>query len=260
MTDLVTIVTPIYNSSQFLGKTIQSVLSQTYENWEMIIVDDCSQDNSLAIAENYAAVDQRIRAFKLPKNSGAAAARNAAIKVARGRFVAFLDSDDLWVPKKLEKQINFMLNHGVALSFSSYYKINEHGDIFELMGVPEKVSYNELLKTCVIGCLTAVYDTNALGKIYMPTNTKREDFATWLGILKKVDFAFSLAEPLAQYRVYYNQSSGKKVSMAKENWRLYREQEKLDLFQASYYFSHYAVRGVLRTTFPRFARALGILR
>lgn len=256
----VSIVTPLYNCSDFLERTIQSVLSQTYENWEMIMVDDCSHDNSLAIAQVYAAQDHRINVLKLSKNSGAAVARNTAIAAAKGRFIAFLDSDDLWMPDKLEKQVDFMLESNVPFSFSAYEKIDEKGVVFELMGVPEKVSYSDLLKTCVVGCLTVAYDTNTLGKIYMPTNTKREDFATWLSILKQVDFGYGLAEPLAQYRVYPNQSSGKKASMAKENWRLYRDLENLNLLQAGYYFSHYAIRGVLRTVFPRLARVLGVLR
>jgi len=224
------------------------------------LVDDCSQDNSLEIAKRYAAQDLRIKIIKLSKNSGAAVARNVGITEAKGRFIAFLDSDDLWQPHKLVKQIEFMIKNNVALSFSAYVNIDQNGIAFELMGVPERVSYKELLKTCVIGCLTVSYDTNTLGKVYMPTSTRREDFATWLNILKQVDFGHGLVEPLAQYRVYPNQSSGKKVSMAKENWRLYRDIENLGLLQAGYYFSHYLIKGVLRTMFPKLARALGVLQ
>lgn len=255
----VSVITPLYNCSDFLEQTIQSVLSQTYKNWEMIMVDDCSKDNSLEIAQRYAAQDSRIKVIQLDKNSGAAVARNTAIEAAKGRFIAFLDSDDLWLPSKLEQQIDFMLQNNVAFSYTAYKKINEKGEVFGFVGVPQKVSYKQLLKTCVIGCLTAVYDTEKLGKVYMPTNTKREDFATWLNILKQIDFAHGLTAPLAQYRVYANQTSGKKASMAKENWRLYRDLEKLNFFQASYYFGHYAVNGVLRTKFPRLARFLGVL-
>jgi glycosyltransferase involved in cell wall biosynthesis len=257
---LVSIVTPIYNCSEFLELTIRSVLSQTYQNWEMIMVDDCSRDDSLDIAQRYEQKDQRIKVMQLEKSSGAAVARNTAIAAAQGRYIAFLDSDDLWFPQKLEQQISFMLIHNVSFSYTAYEKIDESGSVFGLMGVPQKVSYRELLKTCVIGCLTAVYDTESLGKIYMPTNTKREDFATWLNILKKVDCAYGLTEALAQYRVYANQISSKKASMAKENWRLYRDLEKLGLWRSSYYFINYAVRGVLRTKFPRLARALGFLQ
>lgn len=255
----VSVITPLYNCSDFLEKTIQSVLSQTYKNWEMFMVDDCSKDDSLEIAQRYSAQDERIKVFQLEQNSGAAVARNTAIEAATGRFIAFLDSDDLWQPEKLEGQIDFMLSNNVAFSYTAYEKINESGDVFGVMGVPEKVTYKQLLKTCVIGCLTAVYDTNQLGKIYMPTTTRREDFATWLNVLKKVDCAYGLTQPLAQYRVYANQASGKKASMAKENWRLYRDLEKLNLLQASYYFTNYAVRGVLRAKLPKLARVFGVL-
>lgn len=255
----VSIISPLYNCSDFLAKTIDSVRSQTYQNWELIIVDDCSQDNSLAMAQAYAQQDSRIKVLQLAQNSGAAVARNAAIRAASGRFIAFLDCDDRWQRSKLDRQIQFMIKNDVAFSFSAYEKIDENGAVFQSMGVPRKISYRELLKTCVVGCLTAVYDTEVLGKIYMPTNTKREDFATWLNILKQVDYAYALEESLAQYRVYSSQSSSKKVKMAKENWRLYRDIEKLSFLQASYYFSHYVIRGVLRTRLPRLARALRIL-
>lgn len=255
----VSIITPLYNCSEYLEQAIQSVISQTYQDWEMIMVDDCSTDKSIKIAQRYAAEDSRIMVLQLEKNSGAAVARNTAIEAAAGRFIAFLDSDDKWLPHKLETQIQFMQDNDVAFSYAAYEKINEKGEVFGLMGVPEKVNYKQLLKTCVIGCLTAVYDVNKLGKIYMPTSTKREDFAAWLNILKQIDFAYGLTEPLAQYRVYANQTSSKKASMAKENWRLYRNLEKLNLFQASYCFVHYAVNGVLRTKFPRLARSLGVL-
>lgn len=254
------IITPIYNCEGFLAQTFSSVLNQTYTNFELIVVDDCSTDYSFEIAQKFAEHDSRIKVFQLDKNSGAAIARNTAIDAAQGRFIAFLDSDDLWHPEKLEKQINFMLENKIDISYTAYEKIDEEGKQFQMVGIPNKINYNELLKTCVIGCLTAVYDTKKIGKIYMPTNTKREDFATWLNILKKVDYAYGLPEVLAQYRVYENQTSSKKASMAKENWRLYRNLEKLNIIKASYYFTHYAVRGLLRTKFPRLARALGVLK
>ena len=259
MKNLVSIITPSYNSAKFIGKTIESVLDQIYQNWEMIVVDDVSLDNSSDIVEKYCKKDNRIRLIKLEKNSGAAVARNRAIEEAKGRYIAFLDADDMWKPEKLEKQIYFMQKNNYSFTYTAYEKIDENGVVFGKIGVPLKVSYNQLLKTCVIGCLTAVYDTEKLGKIYMPTNTKREDFATWLSILKKIDFAYGIKENLSQYRVYENQSSGKKAKMAKENWKLYREIEKLNLLKACYYFSHYAVRGVLRTKFPKIARFIGFL-
>ncbi|WP_198305540.1 glycosyltransferase family 2 protein [Arcobacter vandammei] len=255
----VSIVTPLYNCSDYLEQTIQSILYQTYQNWEMIMVDDCSKDNSIEIAQKYVAQDNRIKLIKLERNSGAAVARNRAIEEAKGRYIAFLDADDIWKAEKLEKQIYFMQKNNYSFTYTAYEKIDENGVVFGKIGVPLKVSYNQLLKTCVIGCLTAVYDTEKLGKIYMPTNTKREDFATWLSILKKIDFAYGIKENLSQYRVYENQSSGKKAKMAKENWKLYRDIEKLNLLKAGYCFSHYAIRGILRTKFPKIARFIGFL-
>lgn len=259
MKELVSIITPSYNSEKFIRKTIDSVLSQTYKNWEMIIVDDVSPDNANDIIEEYIKKDSRIKLIRLEKNSGAAIARNKAIEESKGRYIAFLDADDCWKKDKLEKQINFMLKNDYAFTYTAYEKVDENGNFLGNMGVPKKVSYSDLLKTCVIGCLTAIYDTQKLGKIYMPTNTKREDFATWLSILKKNDFAYGIKEDLAQYRVYETQSSSKKAKMAKENWKLYREIEKLNIFKASYYFSQYAVRGVLRTKFPKIARLIKVL-
>ncbi len=257
---IVSIITPSYNSALLISDTVQSVLSQTFTNWEMIIIDDCSIDSSAQLVQSLIDFDSRIKLIQLSENSGAAEARNKGIEAASGRFIAFLDSDDLWNPQKLEKQINFMLENKVAFSYTAYEKIDEKGAPFQTMGVPSKVAYNDLLKTCVIGCLTAVYDTECLGKIYMPNNTKREDFATWLKILKKIDYAYAVPEVLAQYRVYPNQSSSKKASMAQENWRLYRDIEHLNVLQAIYYFSHYAVRGLLRTKLPKVARLFGVLQ
>lgn len=221
------------------------------------MVDDCSKDNSLEIAQRYAAQDNRIKVLQLEQNSGAAVARNTAIEAAVGRFIAFLDSDDLWHPEKLEMQLGFMLSKEIAFSYTAYEKIDELGNVFQQIPMPFKVNYKKLLKTNIIGCLTAVYDTDRVGKVYMPMNTKREDFATWLYILKKAEYAYGMPEVLAQYRVYNRQSSGNKIKMAKENWRLYRDVEKLNIFKASYYFTHYAVNGVLRTKFPKLAKLLG---
>lgn len=256
---IASIITPSHNCAPFISETICSVLNQSFSDWEMIIVDDCSADNSVEVIQSFVEQDSRINLIRLSEKSGAAVARNAAIEAATGRFIAFLDSDDLWMPNKLEKQVQFMLDQDVAFSFSAYEKIDETGKVFGYIGVPKKTGYHDLLKTCSIGCLTAMYDVEKLGKVYMPVNTKREDFATWLAILKQVDYAYGMPDVLAQYRVYASQSSAKKAKMAKENWRLYREVEQLNLIKASYYFSHYAVRGVLRTKFPSLARKLHIL-
>lgn len=248
--DTCSIIMPSYNSSKYLAKTIQSVLDQSYANWELIIVDDCSSDHSLEVSWNFSKIDSRIKVISLNKNSGVSVARNTAIEHARGRFIAFLDSDDLWYTNKLEKQISFMKENNIDFCYTGYEKINEQGKPFQKMKVPLRISYKELLKTCYIGCLTTIYDTKNLGKIYMPTNTKREDYATWLSILKQTQYAYAVPETLAKYRVYSNQSSSKKINMAQENWNLYRNIENLNIFKTLYYFSHYAVNGLIRTKLP----------
>lgn len=257
---LVSVVMPAYNASKTILGSIESVLSQSFKSLELIVVDDCSNEDLERLLKPTLSSDSRLRFVRLERNYGAAFARNIAIELAVGRYIAFLDSDDLWFPNKIETQISFMCENDVAFSYSAYEKIDENGKTFGVMGVSERISYTDLLKTCSIGCLTAIYDTNKVGKIYMPINTKREDFGTWLMILKKVDYAYGVNEVLAQYRVYDSQTSSKKTKMAKENWRLYRDVEKLGLLKSVYYFSHYAIRGVLRTKFPRLARLLGVLQ
>lgn len=251
---------PLYNSARFLAASIDSVLKQKYPHWELILIDDCSCDNSVAIAQAYCDRDSRIKLLKLDKNSGAAIARNCGIEVAEGRFIAFLDSDDLWLPEKLDIQIEFILKNKIAFSYTAYKKIDEYGDdLFEL-GVPTSLSYQALLKACVIGCLTVIYDTSQIGKVYMPLGTKREDYALWLKILREKNIlAQGINRVLASYRVYPHQSSSKKYSMAKENWRLIRNGEGLSLISSCYYFSHYVIRGLLRNRMPSFARTLGFL-
>jgi len=257
--NLVSIITPSYNSSEYIAETIKSVMAQTYHNWEMIIVDDVSSDSSLYTIQKYRNKDSRIVLIELNENSGAAVARNTAIKAASGRYIAFLDADDIWLPHKLEKQIAFMQENNCPFSFSAYEKINESGELIGKIGVPSRVTYHSLLKTCVIGCLTSIYDTSYFGKVNMPLIRKRQDFGLWLKLLKKVNFACGINDPLAQYRVHKNSISANKVSVAVYTWRLYRDVEKLNLFKASYYFLHYAIRGVLRTKVPKLARLLGIM-
>jgi hypothetical protein len=257
---IASIITPSYNSSQFISESIRSVLSQTFSDWEMIIVDDCSTDHSVEVIQSFVEQDSRIKLIELSENSGAAVARNRAIEAAQGRYIAFLDSDDLWLADKLEKQLAFMHANNYPFTYAAYDKIDEKGQVFGHIGVPDKVAYSDLLKTCSIGCLTAVYDTACFGKVAMPLIRKRQDLGLWLKLLKKTDYAYGLNETLAQYRVRTDSISANKADVAKFTWRLYREAEGLSLIKASYYFSHYAVRGLLRTKAPGLARLLGVLK
>jgi teichuronic acid biosynthesis glycosyltransferase TuaG len=260
MKEIVSIITPLYNSEEFIRDAIGSVLLQTYTNWEMIIVDDCSTDDSVELIKHYVEQDSRIKLIQLSENSGAAVARNKAIEMAQGRYIAFLDSDDLWLSDKLEKQVAFMQSNNYPFTYVSYDKIKEQGEVFDNIVVPDRVSYSDMLKMSSIGCLTAMYDTDYFGKVYMPLIRKRQDLGLWLCLLKKTDYAYGLNESLAQYRVRKNSISANKVNAAKFTWRLYREVEELSLVKASYYFSHYAVRGLLRAKAPGLARILGVLK
>lgn len=255
---LVSIVTPSYNSSGYIEKTILSVINQNYKNWELIIVDDCSSDYSVQIITRYLSQDERIKLICLEKNSGAAVARNQGIEEARGRFIAFLDSDDSWHPEKLSKQVDFMLKNDYAFTYTQYHQVNENGDLVGELYFPIRVNYHNLLKTCVIGCLTAMYDTHKLGKVYFPLIRKRQDFALWLKILKQVDYAYCLPEDLASYTVRSDSISANKFKAAQYNWHLYRHIEQLSLMQSIYYFSQYAIRGILRSKFKRLSKLLNL--
>jgi len=245
--NLISIITPSYNASKFIAKCIDSVIAQTYQKWEMIIVDDCSPDNSNAIIEKYMQKESRIRLIKLAKNSGAAVARNRAIQEAKGRYIAFLDSDDLWYQEKLEKQLRFMQEHAIALSYTAYSSIDEStGEVIREIAIPSQVDYTQLLKQNSIGCLTAMYDTHILGKVMMPIIRKRQDFALWLTILKEVPYAYGLDEVLAYYRVRGHSVSSNKIEASLYNWKLYREIEKLPLHKALYYFSWYTYKSILK--------------
>jgi glycosyltransferase involved in cell wall biosynthesis len=243
----VSIITPSYNSEKFIAQTIESVLNQTYREWEMIIVDDQSTDNSVKLIDSYVQKDTRIKCIVLEENSGPAVARNRAIEEAKGRYIAFLDADDLWMPQKLEKQIAFMQRENIALSYTGYYRFEESAEkLKDEITVPLKVDYHELLKQNIIGCLTAVYDTKLLGKVTMPLIRKRQDFGLWLKILKEVPYAYALQEPLAYYRIHTDSISSNKIVSSKYNWKLYREVEKLPWYKAVYYFAWYTYRSLLK--------------
>ena len=234
--NLISIITPSYNSKRFIKATIESVLSQTYENWEMIIVDDVSPDDSNEIIEEYCKQDSRIKLIKLEKNSGPAVARNRAIEKAKGRYIAFLDADDLWHPEKLEKQIDFMEKNNYELTYTNYETMDENGNnLNNIRNSPAKLNYKQLLKACKIGCLTAVYDTEKIGKVYMPLMKKRQDFGLWLRILKKVDYAYNVNEVLGVYRLMSNSVSSNKFNLVKYNYRLFHNHEKLSIFKSLYY-------------------------
>lgn len=244
--NLVSIITPSFNSEDYIKKTIDSVIAQTYENWELIISDDFSSDATREIIKKYAKKDDRISYIFLEKNSGAAISRNKAIEMAKGRFIAFLDSDDTWNPEKLQIQIKFMLDNDVAFSYTSFTRVTETGEKIKKSKIKNKVKYNDLLKSNSIGCLTAVYDTKMIGKVYMPEIRRRQDLGLWLKILKKTEYAYGIDKELAKYTVRRNSISSKKTIAARYTWKLYREVEKINFIKSMYYFTHYTINGILK--------------
>ena len=202
MEKLVSVITPLYNSRAFLKDCINSVLNQEYQNWEMLIVDDCSTDDSYSLAQALSAQDPRIRVFKLAENSGSSLARNRAIQEANGEYIAFLDSDDIWHPKKLIIQINEMEPNNAVFSHTNYGYLNEENKFFEkeLRVSNYRVTYKDLLKRTEISCLTAVNDARVLGKLYMPNLRRKQDYALWLKILKSGNYSLPIPQKLAWYR------------------------------------------------------------
>lgn len=236
ITDLVSIITPNCNTEKYIGDTIMSVLNQTYENWEMIIVDDCSKDNSITIINKFLKIDNRIKLVRLKENKGAAVSRNKAISLAKGKFIAFLDSDDLWMPTKLEEQLNFMIHNNYEFTYTSYKRINEKGEDIKSDIICEKeLTYKKMLTSNKIGCLTVIYNANSLGKCFMPEIRKRQDYALWLKILKKVPKAYGLNVKLSTYRIREGSISNNKLEMLRWNWILYKKIEKLNYLESIFY-------------------------
>jgi glycosyltransferase involved in cell wall biosynthesis len=233
---MVSIVTPLYNTRDHISDTIKSVLSQTYTNWELLIIDDCSTDGSYELAKEFEKQENRVKIHKLPQHSGPAIARNKGIEMAKGEYIAFLDSDDIWLSEKLEKQIQFMKDNNYILSYSYYDLVDEKGETLgKTISPPLKLGYKDLLKSNFIGCLTAIYDADKIGKIYMPLIYKRQDYGLWLKILKKEVAAYCIPESLALYRDNTKSISSNKLNLIKYNWKLFREVEKLPVLKSLYY-------------------------
>jgi teichuronic acid biosynthesis glycosyltransferase TuaG len=222
-TALVSIITPSFNSEKFIAETIQSVQNQTHQNWEMIIVDDCSTDQTVSVIQQFVAIDDRIRLFQLDKNSGAGIARETALSKAKGDYIAFLDADDLWKPLKLEKQLQFLKENKSHFTFSFYDCIDEEGrPLNKRVEAPINLSYGQLFFCNYVGNLTGIYEVNYFGKIAIAATRKRQDWMVWLIILKKIKTAKPVPESLALYRIRNNSLSASKVDLLKHNFAVYR--------------------------------------
>ena len=226
MDELVSIIMPSYNTAQYIGESIKSVQAQTYENWELIIVDDCSTDNTDTAVEPFLS-DERIRYLKNSRNSGAAVSRNYALREAKGKWIAFLDSDDLWLPDKLEKQINFMLENGYHFSYTNYIEIDENSiPNGKYVTGPKKITKTGMYNYCWPGCLTVMYDADVIGLVQIADIKKNNDYAMWLKVCKKAD-CFLLNETLSEYRKRSGSISNHSYkALIKWHYRLFRYAEK----------------------------------
>ncbi len=233
---LVSIITPTYNCGRFIGRTIDSVLAQTYENWEMIIVDDRSADDTRAVVDEYMAKDSRIKYTLLDENSGAAVARTRAMELAEGEYMAFLDSDDVWLPEKLQRQLDFMNENGYAFSCTAYEQIDEEDNsLGRIIKTVKKTDYNRLLLDCPVGNSSVMYSVKKMGKFEVPNIRKRNDDALWLQMLKKEKYIMGMPEVLMRYRIRKNSISSNKLSVVKYHWILYREIEHLSVFRSAFH-------------------------
>ncbi|MBF7092753.1 glycosyltransferase family 2 protein [Flavobacterium sp. ALJ2] len=221
--DLVSIIIPTYNCEKFIHQTVQSVQNQSYPNWEIILVDDASIDNTVAIIKEFAQADNRIKIIELEKNSGNGFARNIALNKANGRYIAFLDADDLWFPQKLEKQIKFLKDKNIPFTFSFYEWIDEEGNVLnKKIEAPLNLTYQQLFFCNYVGNLTAIYDVDFFGKITIEATQKRQDWRLWLTILKQIKEAEPVPESLAYYRIRKDSISSSKFKLIKHNFGVYR--------------------------------------
>lgn len=247
--DLVSIIVPVYNAERFLEDTINTVLNQTYKNWELILVDDCSTDKSVDIINKYSKKDKRVKLIKNKVNSKAAVSRNNGIKVSKGRYLCFLDADDLWDKQKLEKQVSFMKNNNCAFSFTGYEFADKDGNPNgKKVFIPNKINYKQALKNTTIWTSTVMFDMKKLSKedIYMPNVARGQDSATWWKVLKKIGYAYGLNEVLSFYRRAEGSLSSNKITALKRTWNLYRNVEHLNIFSSSYNFCWYCFNALKR--------------
>lgn len=228
---------PSYNSSDFIAASIEGVINQTYKNIELLITDDGSDDNTIEIVKAFQKSDSRIRLFTLNGNNGAGAARNKSIGEAKGRYIAFCDSDDIWEPSKIELQLEFMKEHQYPFVFSSYYTIDKKGYRIGIVNAPKHVSLIDTKRDDKIGFLTAIYDTEMIGKLYMPLIRKRQDWAYVLMILQKCGKAYALQQPLASYRKGQDSISHNKFSLMKYNIKVYEIVFGYSKLKANLYFA-----------------------
>jgi teichuronic acid biosynthesis glycosyltransferase TuaG len=244
--DLVSIITPAYRVESIIQETIHSVIKQTYPNWELLIADDCSPDGTANVVAGSAQIDARIRLIRCKVNGGPASARNAALTAANGRWVAFLDSDDVWMPSKLEETIQHAILNQSALTFTGYRRMSIDGKVTgSFISVPDTLTYQGLLGNTAIATSTVLIDRHLTGDFLMK-KVFYDDFACWLDILKRGFTANGLNKDLMRYRIVSNSVSRNKRRSAAEVWKAYRDIEKLGLIRSAWYFARYSVNAFLK--------------
>jgi teichuronic acid biosynthesis glycosyltransferase TuaG len=237
---MISIITPIYNDGKYIEETIRSVISQTYEDWEMIVIDDDSKDDGPELVQRIANTDSRIRLISMPENVGAARARNRGIEEACGRYIAFIDGDDVWKNEKLECQLDFMKRKKVGFSYTSYSIVSEDGVLLKRkVSIPNLLDYKGLLKNTAIGCSTVMIDKRVFGDFRMPDKRAGQDTATWLMLLRTGECAYGFDEILASYRLVKGSVSSNKFGALKRTWKTYRDFENLSLLFSIYCFIQY---------------------
>lgn len=242
---LVSVIMPAYNCADLIRQSIRSVIAQSYEHWELIIVNDRSTDDTAHILRQFAEADPRIRVIDLEENGGPANARNTGMQHAMGKYFAFLDSDDLWLPCKLERQLDFMSRYRAAISFTAYRSFSSVDDPGPLITVPARLEYHELLRGNAIGCLTVMIDRSMVDTFSMP-DVGHEDFATWLLLLRRGHTAHGLQEDLARYRVSSNSLSSKMSGTIVWTWSIYRELEGFSPVRTLWFFGHQVVKAAIK--------------
>lgn len=244
---LVSVITPAHNSALYISDAIESVQRQTLNNWEMFVIDDASSDNTATIVKSYSSKDKRIKYIGLQTNQGPSVARQKGTLLATGRYIAFLDSDDVWYESKLEQQIKFMQDHNCAFSCTAYEQVDEVGrPLGKVITPPQKADYNRVLLDCPVGNSTVVYDTKILGKCFGPDIKNREDYGLWLKILKKENFVWGIRDILSKYRVRKKSQSRNKFKLIIYQWILYRDFEHLSVLRSLFHVLFWCFIKVLR--------------
>lgn len=240
MEPLITIITPCYNSADFVSLTINSVLEQSYTNWELIVIDDKSKDDTCAVVEAYTQQHSNIKLIKLEKNGGVANARNVGLAEAKGKYIAFLDSDDIWLKDKLAKQVTYMEQKNLPMTFCAYQRIDEDNKVISgKIAVPHSVNYKKLLSHNVIIFSTSLTLKSAIGSTRFK-KAGHEDWIFWLDLFKKPFDGYGIDEVLVQYRIRKGSVSSNKLKVIGFTWKILRESEKLGFFESAYYFAKYA--------------------